>query len=136
MATRFYLANWECLVDPIEYELHQLGRAGFTLAVQTAMYHKRNSSHHERQRHEQILFEELTKLHESLQRATDYVNQMMHELEPHSSKRRRTTEHSATSEGVADGDQMADAEDEWKGAGSLLYEVADLCQVHPIVGFC
>ena len=159
MVTRSYLANWEYLVEPLEYELRQLGGVGFTIAAQTAMYHQRTSSGRERQRHEKILLEELTNLRCPLQRATEYVNQMMHELEPHSSKRRRPTENLAgsqsswneynaqkpagsreaaviTGEGAADGHQMGAEGDEWKGAGKLFSKVAHLCRSSSVAISC
>ena len=89
MATRPYVSNWEYLVEPLEFELRQVGAAGFTMAAQTALY---ATGEEKKAYHEKILLEELTNLRGPLQRATEYVNQMMHELEPQSPKRRRTTE--------------------------------------------
>ena len=130
MATRSYLANWEYLLEPIEYELRQLSGVGFAIAAQTVMYHQRISSGREIQRHEKTLLEELTKLRDPLQRATEYVNQMMHELEPHASKRRRATENPAGSQSswAADGHQISVEGDEWKGAGKLFSKVDHLCR--------
>ena len=143
---RAHLAEWEYLVEPLEHELRQLRGVGFTIAAQTAMYHQRNSLGHERHLHQRILLEELTILRAPLQRATDYVNQMMYELEPHAPKRRKTTENPAGSssagnehnaqkpagdsnasasigERAADGIQTVDEEDEWKGAERLVSKV-------------
>ena len=127
MVTRSHLSSWEYLVEPLEYELRHLGGAGVTIAAQTAMYHQSSPSGHETTRHERILLEELTNLRGPLQRATEYVNQMIHELEAHSWKRRRLTENLAvtqTSRNESNAHQMGAEEDEWKGAVKLFSKVA------------
>ena len=149
MASRSYLADWECLIEPLKHELRQLGGVGFVIAAQTAMYHQRTPSSHERQRHEKTLFEELAKLCGPLQKASEYVNQMMHELEPHSPKRLKSMENPSSSqpprndynshkptdsrvaavtiaEGATVSHETSAEEDQWKGAGGLLYKVAQL----------
>ena len=160
MATRSYLSSWEYLVEPLEYELRQLGGVGFTIAAQTVMYHQRISSGHVIQRHEKMLLEELTKLRDPLQRAIEHVNQMMFELEPHSSKRRKATENPAgsqsswneynaqepggkceeaaafTSEHAADGHQIGCEGDKWKGVERLLSKVCRLCMYGSVSIFC
>ena len=147
MTTRPYLANWECLIEPLESELRQLGGVGFSIAAQTAMHCQRASSgdagEEKKSRHVKILLEELTNLRNRLQRATEYANQMIHELETRSPKRRRTIENFAepslfrnaysgdaagtTGEDAADSHKRDTEEDPWKGARKLLSKVTFSC---------
>ena len=104
------------------------------------MYYQTTSSGYDgeeqRARHEKTLVEELTKLRGPLQRATEYVNEILHELGPPPPKRRRTTENAtealppwndcnpnAASSNCAEPEEehLTGAEDdEWKGAPNLF----------------
>ena len=142
------LGHWEYLVEPLESELRKLGGVGISTAAVTATYHRRLHEEEKSARYEKILLEELTKLRGPLQRATEYVNEMMDELQLHSSKRRRTTENLASSlssfnvynahacsrdaavttgEDAADGHHMGAVEDPWKGARELFSKVVHVC---------
>ena len=142
------LAHWEYLVEPLKSELRQLGGVGFTTAAVTAMYHRRLGGEEATARHEKILLEELTILRGPLQRATNYANQMMRELEHHSAKRRRITENptselsprneyntragsrdaaGSAGEVAADGPQIGADEDPWTGVREFFSKGAHAC---------
>ena len=147
MTTRPYLANWECFIEPLESELRQLGGVDFSIAAQTVMHCQRASSgdagEEKKSKHVKNLLEELTNLRSRLQRATEYANQIIHELETHPPKRRRTIENfteppsfrntysgdaaGPTGEDAADAHERDTEEDPWKGARNLLSKATFSC---------